>query len=250
MSKIALITGTSGDIGIELALTYLQHNYIVIGLDKNAPPISLTYNFTHIDCNLKYFSMDKSYRQQIKSIIDDLIPENTKELILINNAAIQIIKNISDISWSDWEDSMSINVAAPFFLSQYLKDKLIKANGHILSISSIHSRLTKKYFSCYAASKSALESLTRSLALELSDKGVSVNAIAPAAIETKMLIEGFNKEPHKIEDLKKYHPAQIIGSPKELAIFVKSITDQKGGFLTGSILEFHGGIAAKLSDPN
>ena len=78
---------------------------------------------------------------------------------------------------------------------------------------------------------------------------MSVNAIAPAAIATQMLKDGFAEAPEKLEELESYHPAGMIGSPEELAAFVKSVTEQKGGFLTGSVLEFNGGIAGRLYDP-
>ena len=83
---------------------------------------------------------------------------------------------------------MAVNLVAPFFLTQGLIDILIASNGHVINMSSIHAKLTKTNFTCYATSKAALEALTRSLALELSAKGVSVNAIAPAAIATQMLL--------------------------------------------------------------
>ena len=153
------------------------------------------------------------------------------------------------MNWGDWDKTLTVNAVAPFFLLQGFLEQLIKTHGHVINISSIHSRLTKANFSCYATSKAAVEALTRSLALELSAKGVSVNAIAPAAIATQMLKDGFAESPEKLKELESYHPAGMIGSPEELAAFVKSVTEQKGGFLTGSVLEFNGGIAGRLHDP-
>jgi NAD(P)-dependent dehydrogenase (short-subunit alcohol dehydrogenase family) len=117
-------------------------------------------------------------------------------------------------------------------------------------VTSIHAKLTKPNFICYAASKAALEAVTRSLALELSPKGVSVNAVAPAAISTEMLKVGFKDSPKNLRKLESYHPSKAIGTPEQVGRFVKSITDQEGGFLTGAVLEFNGGIAARLYDPS
>ena len=64
-----------------------------------------------------------------------------------------------------------------------------------------------------------------------------------------MLKDGFVEEPEKLQELKSYHPAGKIGTPEQLATFVKSITEQRGGFLTGAVIEFSGGIASKLHDP-
>ena len=76
-----------------------------------------------------------------------------------------------------------------------------------------------------------------------------VNAVAPAAISTKMLNDGFRGSMEKIKELEKYHPANSIGTPEQLAILIKSITKQKNIFLTGSIIEFNGGIGGRLFDP-
>ena len=64
-----------------------------------------------------------------------------------------------------------------------------------------------------------------------------------------MLVESFKDKPKSFEELKDFHPSKTIGSPQEVAKFVKSITDFSGKFLTGSILEINGGIGAKLNDP-
>ncbi len=157
---------------------------------------------------------------------------------------------MSELSWDDWDITLSVNTVAPFFFVQGFLEELTKTHGHVINISSIHSRLTKADFTCYAASKAALETLTKSLALELSIKGISVNAIAPAAIATKMLKDGFAATPEKLKELESYHPTGRIGSPEELASFVKSISEQKGNFLAGSIIDFSGGISSKLHDPD
>ena len=250
MSKFVVITGSCGGIGRALVETYLKANYSVIGLDRLALGTNSNDNFIEINPDLEEFSKNKRYREKILDQIKSLLPNELEEFILINNAAEQILKNIADMNWQDWQSSFAVNTIAPFFLVQGLIEELKKTHGHIINISSIHSKQTKANFSCYAASKAALEALTRSLALELSVKGVSVNAIAPAAIATQMLKDGFAEAPEKLKELESYHPAGIIGSPEQLAIFVKSVTEQRGGFLTGSVLEFNGGIAGRLHDPS
>ena len=249
MSKIAVITGSSGGIGSALVQLYLQDDYVVIGLDRCPSRNAELDNFIELNPNLREFAKKESYRKKILNQIKSLLPEKFEKFVLINNAAEQIIKTVADIDWQDWENSLAVNTVAPFFLTQGLLEILIASRGHVINISSIHSKLTKAQFSCYAASKSALESLTRSLAIELSPKGVSVNAISPAAISTEMLKHGFVNAPHKLKELESYHPSGIIGSPDQLSKFIKSVTDQEVGFLTGAILDFNGGIGGRLFDP-
>ena len=249
ISKFAVITGSSGGIGCALADAFLSDNYSVIGIDSNFSGRK-TEGFVEINADLYKFTKNENYREQILNQIKNHLPERLDNFLLINNAAVQILNPVSKLNWSDWDKTLTVNTMAPFFLVQGFLEQLSKTHGHVINISSIHSKLTKTNFSCYATSKAALEALTRSLALELSPQGVSVNSIAPAAIATKMLKDGFAESPEKLKELANYHPTGMIGSPEELADFVKSITEQKGGFLTGSVLELNGGIGGKLHDPN
>ena len=248
MNKVAVITGSSGGIGRALVDAYLIDNYYVVGMDTISSGLT-SDQFLEIITDLSMFAKSESYRDNSLDEIKNFLPKKFDTFVLINNAAVQILNPISDINWKDWENTLSVNTVAPFFLVQGLMESLIASQGHVINISSIHSKLTKEYFSCYAASKAALEALTRSLALELSPKGVSVNAVAPAAISTEILKDGFLDTPHRLQELQSYHPSGSIGSPEQLANFVKSISDHKSGFLTGSVLEFNGGIGGKLHDP-
>lgn len=250
MTKLAVITGSSGGIGLALVKTYLADGYFVLGLDRDPSKSIVSKAYAEIKVNLLTFSKDASYRNSVLGKIRVGLPHKVNKFVLINNAAEQILKSVAEIRWQDWENSLAVNTVAPFFLIQGLTEELIASSGHVINISSIHAKLTKTKFTCYSASKSALEAVTRSLALELSPLGVSVNAIAPAAISTEMLKASFNDKPEKLLELKRYHPAGYIGTPEQIALFTKSITDQKGGFLTGSVLEFNGGIAGQLHDPN
>jgi NAD(P)-dependent dehydrogenase (short-subunit alcohol dehydrogenase family) len=248
MSKFAVITGSSGGIGSALVDAFLSDNYSVFGIDATDSGRN-SVGFVEINTDLCEFTKNENYREQILNQIKNHLPERLDDFVLLNNAAVQILNPVSKLNWSDWDKTLTVNAVAPFFLVQGFLEQLIKTHGHVINISSIHSRLTKENFSCYASSKAALEALTRSLALELSVNGISVNAIAPAAIATQMLKDGFAESPEKLKELESYHPAGMIGSPEELAAFVKSVAEQRGGFLTGSVLEFNGGIAGKLHDP-
>lgn len=249
MSRFAMITGSSGGIGSALVDVFLNDNYSVIGID-NFESKRNSKGFIEINSDLCEFAKNEDYRERVLNLITNHLPARVDDFVLINNAAVQILNPVSKLNWSDWDTTLTVNVAAPLFLAQAFLAQLKKTNGHIINISSIHSKLTKENFSCYSASKAALEALTRSLALELSVTGVSVNAIAPAAIATQMLKDGFAEIPEKLKELESYHPTGTISSPEQLAIFVKSVADQRGGFLTGSVLDYSGGIAGKLHDPS
>jgi NAD(P)-dependent dehydrogenase (short-subunit alcohol dehydrogenase family) len=249
MSKVAVITGSSGGIGSALVRTYLDDGYFVIGLDRTPCEYPVRESYIEINLSLLQFSKDISYRDDVIAKIKEHLPNHPKKLVVINNAAEQILKSVSELEWEDWDNSLSVNTVAPFFLVQGLLEELKLSHGSVINVSSIHAKLTKPRFTCYAASKAALEALTRSLALELSPLGISVNAVAPAAISTDMLMAGFKDAPDKLKALKNYHPSRCIGTPEDVSFFVKAIADQEGGFLTGAVLDFNGGLAGRLHDP-
>ena len=248
--KVVIITGTSGGIGGALVKTYSQDEYLVIGLDKKSSNKNHGDNYVEINTDLFTFSRDHGYREHIIKKVKEFLPENIEKFVIINNAAEQILKPVLEISSEDWEKSLAVNTIAPFFLAQSFTRYLALSEGHIINVTSIHSKLTKCQFVCYAASKAALESITRSLAIELSPNKISVNAVAPAAIATGMLKEGFSGRPEKLRELENYHPSKSIGTPIQVSRFIKSITDQEGGFLTGSVLDYNGGIGGRLHDPS
>jgi NAD(P)-dependent dehydrogenase (short-subunit alcohol dehydrogenase family) len=253
MSKVVVITGSNGGIGKALVKAYLDDNYFVIGLDRIYSKPNLEFmeakNLTMLEVDLLLFSRDAKYRASVLDKIRSNLPDAMVRLALINNAATQILKPTEEIQWDDWEQSLAVNSVAPHFLAQGLIKELSEHRGHIVNISSIHAKLTKSEFTCYAASKAALESITRSLAIELSPLGVSVNAVAPAAIATDMLRAGFSDSPKKLKKLEACHPSNSIGQPEDIAQFIKTITEHGSGFLTGSVLEFNGGISGRLNDP-
>jgi len=250
MNKVAIITGSCGGIGKALVNAYIEDGYFVIGLDKKSPENIDSKSYFALSIDLLSFAKNKEHRLDVIDEIYQHLPRVINDLVLINNAAEQIIKSAKDITWEDWEHSLGVNVLAPFFLIQALSESLAINRGHVVNVTSIHAKLTKPGFICYATSKAALESITRSLALELSPLGISVNAVAPAAIATEMLLAGFVDEPQKLRELKNFHPAKVVGKPEEIASFIKSITDHKSAFLTGAVLEFSGGIGGRLHDPN
>ena len=242
MKKTALITGSSGGIGTALCAAFLAAGYTVIGLDiKKNPDCELSH---FIECDLNDYALDEKYRE----IINQQILSTSNQIeVLINNAAAQILGSLSEISHADWQKTININLSAPFFLAQSLFPTLKANEGCIINIGSIHNNLTKPSFIAYATSKSALVGLTKSLSVDIG-KDVRVNSISPAAIETQMLLDGFNNDSAKINQLANLHPSGRIGQPSEIAILALSISNRDLKFLNGSNISIDGGISNSLND--
>ncbi|RWY48114.1 SDR family NAD(P)-dependent oxidoreductase [Mucilaginibacter gilvus] len=240
--KTVVITGVLGGIGTQLAQTFKENNYTVIGFDVKDQQSPYCDKFFKFDLH-KYCS-DADYKREAEATFDVEIPEI---FVLINNAAVQILSSLSELQLQDWNQTLNVNLTGPLMLSQYFLAKLEKAKGSIINIASIHHQLTKKRFVSYASSKSALVGLTKALSVDLQGR-VRVNAISPAAIDTQMLRDGFDNNEAKVQMLNEIHPSQRIGKPQEVSQLALLLAEDKLGFINGANLNIDGGISNVLKD--
>lgn len=246
-TRFALVTGAAGVIGQALVQAFHDANYAVIATDCIEPPSGLPCT-AFFAADLKRSVADEAYAANLFEEVRQLVGTG-KLKVLINNAATQIIGNVADLTREDWHTSLNTNVLAPFFWTQGLLNDLQAAEGSVINIGSIHSRLTKPHFSAYATSKAALVGLSRSMAVELGGR-VRVNTIEPAAIRTPMLLEGFGGDLKKLQALETHHPTKSIGEPEEIGKLAVSLASGDLQFLNGCNLNIDGGISARLHDPD
>ncbi len=240
--QAAVITGSAGAIGQALVATFEAAGYRVIGIDKQ--PASDT---RHIRADLDEFCVSAAYRESVvKEVRKQLADRELK--VLVNNAAVQMLNRVEQITPDEWRTTLNVNLVAPFLLAQSLLADLEQTQGSIINIASVHAFATKPRFVCYATSKAALVGLTRSMAVDLGPR-VRVNAICPAAIDTPMLADGFNGDASKLGALAGVHPIGRIAQPTELAEMALFLSSPKTGFVTGSAVTLDGGILARLHDP-
>lgn len=241
MKKI-LITGVLGGIGSALALAFREAGYYVYGLDIQESEHHQADRLIQFD--LHEFSTNEAYRSEWKHTFNVLIPELH---VLINNAAVQMLGSLDELKLDDWNHTMTVNLTGPLLLSQHFLEQLEDVNGSIINIGSIHQQLTKRRFISYATSKSALIGLTRALAVDLEGR-VRVNAISPAAIETDMLLAGFDGNQGALDELRRIHPVQRIGRPQDVATMALFLASENSGFIHGANLSLDGGISSVLKD--
>lgn len=241
-----LITGANGGIGKELCAVFSGENYRVIALGLESDAEELLYD-AYLQLDLDDFCSDEKLRLETLSEIHNLIGQSSLKAI-INNAALQIVKPFTRVSYAELLATMNINVFAPYLMVQGLLATLRKNHGSVVNISSIHAALTKPGFSPYAISKTAMDGMTRALAVELGSD-VRINAIAPAAISTPMLEEGFKERPEALRQLADMHPTESIGKPADVASLALYLVSDEASFINGSILGLDGGIRGRLHDP-
>jgi NAD(P)-dependent dehydrogenase (short-subunit alcohol dehydrogenase family) len=244
--RYCLITGSAGGIGQALVRGFSSAGYQVIATDVDVKPDGMNCQY-YIQADLSLITNDEQYAANFFSTVRQYVRSNGLH-VLINNAAIQILGGVDSLTRQDWQNTLDVNLLAPFFLTKSFLPELESAKGSVINISSIHATLTKSNFVAYATSKAALSAMTKAMAIDLGSR-IRVNAIEPAAIETDMLIEGFNNNQELLKNLKDYHPVGHIGQSEELAKLAIAIANEDMSFLHGSCITFDGGINSKLFDP-
>jgi len=242
MERTALITGINGGIGRATAQKFDHEGYRVIGTDINSEENDACDRLYHVDVEDSDELLDfcQQFRKE-ESSLDGLI----------NNAAIQIRKEIVEMEVEEWDAIMETNIRPAFLLARELVP-LMERNegGAIANISSIHARITSVGLSAYASSKGALTALTRAMALEFAKKEIRVNAVLPGAIDTEMLEEGLSRAKRYQEAKKNLiegTPLKKIGDPEEVANLIYFLCDpEQSSNITGQEFVCDGGAAIQL----
>ena len=240
----AIITGAAGGIGHALCTTFHAAGYYVVGTDRQSCKVPKGA-FVRLD--LDEYVCRQTIRAEAGKEFARAIGKRALAC-LVNNAALQVVRPIEQLTVDDWQKTININVIAPFLLTQQLLERLAAAGGSVVNIASIHATLTKREFAAYATSKAALVGLTRSMAVELGSR-VRVNAICPAAIGTDMLRAGFAGREKELARLEAAHPVHRVGSPAEVAALAVMLASPKFKFASGGIYNLDGAIGARLHDP-
>ena len=243
MKKAVIITGSAGGIGVALVTEFKKNGYQTIGIDQHHS----TYADINISCDLSNLVNNKEVETKLYAQVIEALA-GSELVLLINNAAVQILDGIEDAGLADFKKTMDVNLTAPFLLSQLFFEKLKASRGSIINIGSIHAKQTKPKFIAYATSKSALKGLTQAMAVDFGQH-VRVNIIQPAAISTAMLIDGFKDNPENLKQLKSFHPSGIIGSPEDVARLAMFLSRDGSTFINGSSIDIDGAIGARLHDP-
>lgn len=240
MGKTVLITGINGGIGAVLSRSFKKANWNVVGVDLLCGEQEY--------CDL-FLQSDVADPASVKEMAGEVAKKYGRLDCLINNAAVQIAKPLVETTEAEWDAVFRVNVTPIFYFAKYFIGLL--ANASIINVSSVHARATSKGLVAYAASKGAVSSLTRAMALELAEFGIRVNAILPGAIGTPMLEQGLGRNRSVDEaraGLIRSTPLKKIGSPADIANLALFLADSSlSGNITGQEIVCDGGVLARLA---
>jgi glucose 1-dehydrogenase len=195
------------------------------------------------------FPGDISQEQVCKGLMDVAEKKLGRLDVLVNNAGVNgPEKNTTDISSAEWDNVLDINLKGSFFCSREAIKKMLSqskrqdsADYSIINISSVHQTTPMPLAVPYAASKGGMEMLTKTMALEVADKGIRINAIAPGAIATMMNIDILQDEKKKKDEENKI-PMHRIGEPSEIAKVAVFLASTDASYITGATFYVDGGL--------
>jgi glucose 1-dehydrogenase len=163
--------------------------------------------------------------------------------ILVNNAGLERRADFWDITEQDYDLVLDVNLKGPFFVSQaFVKHRMqAKAGGKIINISSVHEELPFPHFTSYCASKGGVKMMTRNLSIELAPLGITINSIAPGAIETPINKNLLN-DPAKLKPLLENIPLNRLGKPEDVAGVAAFLASSDSDYMTGTTTFIDGGL--------
>lgn len=237
MTCAVVVTGAAGGIGAALCERMRNDGYATIGIDRNVAPAADVY-----------LRVDLGDSEQLVDLGRQLASDYQLKAV-VHNGAVQPIAAAGDTPFEVWTNALRVNVIAVDALMSGTRENLAANDGSIVAISSVHGRATTGGITAYATTKAALEGWVRSAAMDLGPS-IRVNAIAPGAIDTAKLREGFARWGETAEErkalLRERTALRRIGEPSDVAGAVSFLIGDDARFITGTVLVVDGGATARL----
>ena len=241
--KVALITGSSKGIGLEIARLFLKEGASVVVCGSKLETAIQGYD----DLKREYdeekilpIGVNLSSDEEVENMVKTIINRFGCIDVLINNAGITSVSSIEDTSIKDFEKMMEINVIGAFRCIKAVSKVMEEKGGSIINTSSLVAKNGSANQSAYVTSKYAIEGLTKAASRELGKFNIRVNAVAPGVVGTKMVSENVTDEMKNI--LNKMTPLGRMANPKELAGAYLYLASDESSFTTGTTIEVNGGL--------
>jgi glucose 1-dehydrogenase len=243
--KVAIVTGSSSGIGQSIAIRFATEGASVVvdyrshseGADETRSKVEAA------GAKAILVQADVSKLPDTQNLVDQAYTQLGRCDILVNNAGIEKSAPFCDIAEADYDAVLDVNLKGAFFLTQFFVRRLrdAKQPGRIINISSVHEDMVFPNFSTYCASKGGMRMLMRDLAVELGHLGITINDIAPGAINTPINASLLQDKP-KLNALLANIPLGRLGTPQDVAGLAAYLASDEAAYITGSTYVIDGGL--------
>jgi glucose 1-dehydrogenase len=253
--RVAVVTGSSKGIGKAIALEFANAGYSVVINARNEEELKQAAkdisNSIKDAGRIVSIPGDISQEPVCISLIESAVRQFGRIDVLVNNAGIGgESKKINELTEKDWDQVIDVNLKGAFLCTREAVKNMMKdrnnnnnnnGNYSIINVSSVHEQTPQPESAPYAASKGGMQMLTKTIALELAEKGIRINGIAPGAIATDMnkeLLENQKEKEKKEQEI----PVHRIGQPEEIAKVALFLASSDASYIVGTTIYVDGGL--------
>ncbi|RED54909.1 SDR family oxidoreductase [Cohnella lupini] len=238
--KVALVTGASRGIGREIAEVLARNGAKVVVNYTSSPDKAeeVVSGIKNEGGEALAVQADISRVAEVEMLFKKTLEAFGQVDILVNNAGIMITKPISNVTEEDFDRQFAINVKGTYFAIQQAAIHM-SPNGRVINISTSVIGAMFPNYSVYAATKGAVEQITRQLAKELGPKGITINAIAPGPVNTELFKVGKTEE--QIKGFVNMNSLGRLGEPEDISSVILFMAGEESRWMTGQTVRVNGG---------
>jgi NAD(P)-dependent dehydrogenase (short-subunit alcohol dehydrogenase family) len=238
--KVAIVTGGGSGIGFAIAEKFIADGIHTIIVGRDEKKLDGAKDKLGELCHA--MRCDVSNLKSIPALIENIIKKFGQIDILVNNAGINMKKDFTEVTDEEFQQVITTNLCSVFTISrEVVKHMLTKKTGSIINISSMAAQYGLPKVIAYSASKTAIDGMTRAMAVELSPNGIRVNAIAPGFIVTAMTDTALNADPERKAKVFGRTPMGYMGQPADIGDAALFLAGEASKYITGVVLPVDGG---------
>jgi glucose 1-dehydrogenase len=249
--KVALVTGSSQGIGAAVAVRLAQEGADVVINYRSHPETAeeVKKQIEALGRRSVAIQADLSQVAAINKLIADSVDGLGQLDILVNNAGVEKNASFWEATETDYDFVLNTNLKGPFFATQAFVKHLMgrKSPGKVINMSSVHEDLPFPHFTSYCASKGGMKMMMRNLSIELAPFGITINNVAPGAIETPINTKLLNN-PEQLKALLANIPLNRLGKPNDVSSAVAFLASSDADYITGTTLVVDGGLTWNYSE--
>lgn len=244
--KVAIVTGGDTGIGKAICVAMAREGAKVV-IDYHgdrAPAEALVREISALGSSACAVGADVSKAEDVRALVSAAVERFGKLDVMVNNAGIEEQHPFIEMPLEAYEKTIAVNLTGTWLGCQLAAQQMVKQQrgGRIINISSVHEDITMPTNAAYCASKGAIRMLTRTIAVELAQYGITVNDVCPGAIDTP-IDAPVKRDPEKMHQLLAEIPMRRMGRPEEVAQLCVYLASEDAAYVTGASLFIDGGMS-------